>query len=124
MSGDILFGVGDAIAWTIGVPLILFMLVYGFGSDWRKDPLGVERMFQKGYLLALWVVIMAGNFLPHEYDTFRAVLRILVFSAVTIVLTLQVINLRRIQTQSSRPLFFTWLTYAAQRERERQRKRQ
>lgn len=117
MLDEILGNIGDALAWTIGVPLLVFMFTYAKGSPWRANALGIERMFQKGYLLALWLVIMAGNFLPDELNTFRLVARALIFAAVTTMLTLQIVNLRRVQTDSKRPLFFTWLTYKAAAKR-------
>lgn len=123
---DILKNIGDLIAWTIPIPLVAFMLVYGFGSPWRHDPLGIERMWQKLYLLALALLILAGNFLPDEFDTFRFAARIVIFTTVTVGLSLQVANLRRIQTGSNRPLFFTYFTYAAvakRRDRKKARER-
>lgn len=120
---DILKSVGDAIAWLIPLPLVGFMLVYGLGSPWRADPLGIERMWQKAYLLALAILILAGNFLPAEFDTFRYIIRIVVFATVTVGLTLQVVNLRRVQKNSPRPLFFTYFTYdAADQRKEKKRK--
>ena len=114
---DILKGIGDLIAWFIPLPLLAFMFVYGLGSPWRADPIGIERMAQKAYLLALAVLILAGNFLPAEYDTARYLLRIVIFAVVTAGLTIQVINLRRVQTNSTRPLFFTRFTYQATAKR-------
>jgi hypothetical protein len=107
---DILDVIGDVIAWLIPIPLIAFILVYGFGSPWRADPIGIERMFQKWYLLALALLILAGNFLPPEFDTARLVARIVVFSLVVTGLSMQVINLWRVQTGSDRPLFFQRFT--------------
>lgn len=118
---EVLQAVGNGIAWLIPLPLVAFMFVYGLGSPWRADPLGVERMAQKLYLLALALLILAGNFLPEEFDTFRFVLRIVIFSVVTVGLSLQVVNLRRVQTRSERPLFFTYFTYAAGRARKERR---
>lgn len=114
---EILKNIGDVIAWTIPFPLIVFMLVYGLGSPWRQDPLGIERMFQKAFLLSLALLILAGNFLPAEFDTFRFILRIFVFATVTAGLSLQVVNLRRIQTDPDARLFFTYFTYDAVSER-------
>jgi hypothetical protein len=117
---DILNAIGDVIAWMIPVPLIVFMVVYGTRSAWRADPLGIERMWQKAYLLALALLILAGNFLPVEFETARLVLRIIVFATVTVGLSLQIVNLRRVQTDSPKPLFFTYFTYdAAERRQER-----
>jgi len=113
--------IGDFIAWLIPIPLVIFMVIYATGSRWRSDPLGIERMFQKGYLLLLSAVILAGNFLPDEFEGIRLVARIIVFSIVTVALALQVVNLRRVQTGSDKPLFFTWFTYASQRERKLRR---
>ncbi len=120
---EVLKWVGDTIAWTIGIPLIGFMVVYGSVSRWRDDPLGVERMFEKGYLLALWLVIMAGNFLPDPFDLFRMVARIVIFAVVTIMLSMQVVNLRRVQNGKDEPLFFTWMTYRAGAARRARRRR-
>jgi len=117
MLADILQIIGDGIAWTIGIPLIWFMFTYAGYSPWRADPLGIERMFQKGYLFLLWVLIMAGNFLPDEFEMVRLIARIFVFATVTVMLSLQVVNLRRVQTSSAKPLFFTALTYKAQAAR-------
>jgi len=113
----ILDAIGNFIAGLIPIPLLVFMVTYGTGSPWRADPLGIERMFQKGYLLLLSAVILAGNFLPAEFEMIRLVVRILVFGIVVTALSMQVVNLRRVQTGSDRPLFFTWFTYAAQRQR-------
>jgi len=112
--------VGDLIAWLIPLPLIVFMVVYATGSPWRQDPIGIERMAQKAYLLALALLILAGNFLPSEFDTFRYIARIVIFTVVAAGLSLQVVNLRRIQTRSGEPLFFDYFTYDAVERRRNQ----
>lgn len=114
---DVLKIIGDIVAWFIPIPLVAFMVVYATRSPWRADPIGIERMFQKSYLLALALLILAGNFLPESFDTFRLIARIGVFALVTVGLSLQVVNLRRVQTGSERPLFFTYFTYDAARRR-------
>jgi len=113
----ILSVIGDTISWLIPVPLVVFMIVYATGSPWRADPLGIERMAKQGYLLALAVLILAGNFLPEDFETVRLIARVLMFALVTVGLSIQVINLRRVQTNSSKPLFFTFFTYQAEAER-------
>lgn len=113
----ILSVIGDTIAWLIPIPLVVFMIVYATGSPWRADPLGIERMAKQGYLLALAVLILAGNFLPEEFDTARLISRIAIFTLVTVGLSIQVVNLRRVQRNSSKPLFFTFFTYQAETER-------
>lgn len=114
---DVLQSIGDAAAWLIGPPLIGFMVVYAKWSPWRANPLGIERMFKTGYLFLLWLLIMAGNFLPDSLETPRLVARIVIFVLVATALSIQVVNLRRVQTWSTKPLFFEWLTYRAQRAR-------
>lgn len=118
---DVLQMLGDGAAWLIGPPLIAFMVVYAKWSPWRADPLGIERMFKTGYLFLLWLLIMAGNFLPDEFETARLTARIVVFILVATGFVIQTINLRRVQTQSDKPLFFEWLTYRAQRARRNRR---
>lgn len=109
---------GDVVAWLIGLPLAAYIIQYPRGSAWRVDPLGIEREFKNIYLFALWLLIMAGNFLPDAFEVIRLTARIVVFGAVVVGLTIQFVNLRRVQTGSPRPLFFTWLTYeAAERRR-------
>lgn len=118
---DVLQNIGDAAAWLIGPPLIGFMVVYAKWSPWRADPLGIERMFKTGYLFLLWLLIMAGNFLLDEFETARLIARIVVFVVVATALSIQIVNLRRVQTWSTKPLFFEWLTYRAQRARRARR---
>lgn len=113
---EVLNNIGNAVAWTIGIPLLWFIITYT-RSPWRQHPLGIEKMVGKVELFALWLLIMAGNFLPEEFDTARYVARILLFGLVTTGLVLEVINLRRVQTDSHRPLFFTWFTYRASSKR-------
>jgi hypothetical protein len=120
---DALQNIGNGLAWLIGFPLVAFMVVYGKWSPWRADPLGIERMFKTGYLLLLWLVIMAGNFLSDDFETLRLVARIIVFALVSAGFTVQIINLRRVQTYSPKPLFFEWLTYRAQRARRLKRQK-
>lgn len=113
---EVLSVVSDVVAWTIGIPLLWFIGTY-LHSAWRQNPLGIEKMIGKVKLLALWLLVMVGNLLPTGFDTARHIATIILCGFVTFVLTLEVINLRRVQTDSKKPLFFTWFTYLATAKR-------
>lgn len=109
MVGSVLHEIGDVLALAMIVPLVLFIWLYGRNSPWRSDPIGIALMLQKTALALLVLDLVLANYLPDQWDIAFLILRVLIFLAVLLLITVDVVNLRLIQSGSHRPLFLAWL---------------
>lgn len=100
--------VGSLIAVSMFIPLVTFTAMYLLNSPWRANELGIALLFQKMALSAMVLVVVAGNFLPSEFDLLRYLFRLAAFVAILFFLWLDVVNLHRYQTGNKR-LFFGWM---------------
>jgi hypothetical protein len=105
----ILHEIGDVLALAMLVPLIIFVIYYWSKSAWRSDPIGIALMFQKASLILLVLDLVVANYSPESWRSAFLILRIVIFGTVLLLITVDVVNLRRIQTGSKRPLFLAWL---------------
>ena len=114
---EVLHLIGNALVLLMLIPLLAFILLYSMGSPWRSDPLGIALMSQKAMLLFLVLVGLLSISLPAGLDAGLYTLRVGGYAVILVLLVLDVINLRRVQTGSSRPLFFSWLRKSYRRRK-------
>jgi hypothetical protein len=100
--------IGDYFALAMLIPLIVFVVLYT-RSPWRSDPIGIALMLQKIALTLLVLDLVLANYLPEGWDLAFVIARLVIFGTVLTLITIDTINLRRIQTGSKRPLFLDWL---------------
>lgn len=112
--------IGNVAVVAMIVPLGIFILLYRARSPWRENELGIALMAQKVALLVMVLAIVAGNFLPDEFDLARIVTRALLFVAVAFFLAVDVANLWLLQAgRPNRLIFARWIYKPRDRRRRR-----
>lgn len=106
---EILHEIGDVLAISMLIPLLLFILFYGVKSPWRTTELGIAVLVQKIAISLLVLDLVLANYLPTSWRLPFLVARVAIFGLVGFLLTADFINLRLIQTGSRHHLIFRWL---------------
>ena len=118
---QVLLVIGNVAVLLMVIPLAVFISLYRSSSPWRDNELGIALMFQKIALMTMVLVIIAGNFLPPDWDLLRRSIRAVLFFGVLFFLIVDVFNLWEYQHGRRNALFFRFLTTAAEQKRRRAR---
>lgn len=94
-ANDPIIAIGNIIATSYLVPLLLFITSYWRKSPWWKTDLGVALMAQKIAFLSIFILLDIGYF-AHDWSG-RAAIRLVLFGVVGISLWLDQLNLTRYQ---------------------------
>lgn len=95
---DPVIALGNIIATSYLVPLVLFVFRYWTRSPWWKTDLGVALMAQKIAFIAIFLLLDLGYFF-HDWPG-RAAVRLVLFGVVLVSLWLDQVNLNRYQSKS------------------------
>jgi hypothetical protein len=119
MLEQVLRTIGNIEVISMLIPLGAFIVFYRLWSPWRENELGIALMGQKIALTILVTAIVAGNFLPEDWDLVRLAVRVLAFTAVLGFLVIDVINLRYTQMNRPNRLLFGRFIYKPRPRRKR-----